>query len=74
MVSIFAIFAMRMGFKENEILRGSTSLVSPFMMNVKRYTALHVYTDIIQNQLLGDVRATSLRLIPVNRDIEMRHV
>ena len=42
--------AMQMGFKENEILRGSTLTVSPFMTNKKRYTALYVYKDIIQNQ------------------------
>ena len=40
--------AMRMGFKENEILCGSTPIVSLFMTNMKRYTALYVYKDIIQ--------------------------
>ena len=45
------------GFKENEILRGSTPIVSPFMTNMKRFTVLYVYADIIQNQLVGDVRA-----------------
>ena len=39
--------SMGMGFKENEILRRSTPIVSPFMMNMKRYTALCVYKDII---------------------------
>ena len=57
--------AMRMEFKENEILRGSTTIISLFMMNMKRYTALYVYTDIIQNQLVGDVRASLLRVVPV---------
>ena len=57
--------AMQMGFKENEVLHGSTPTVSPFMMNMKRYTALYVYTDIIQNQLVGDVRAPLLRVVPV---------
>ena len=57
--------AMRMGFKENEILRGSTPIVSPFMTNMKRYTALYVYIDIMQNQLVGDVRAPLLRVVPV---------
>ena len=28
------------GFKENEILRGSTPIVSPFMTNMKRFTVL----------------------------------
>ena len=27
--------AMQMGFKKNEILRGSTSIVSPFMTKIK---------------------------------------
>ena len=56
--------AMRMGFKENEILHGFIPIVSPFVMNMKRYTALYVYTDIIQNQLVGDVRASLLRVVP----------
>ena len=55
--------AMRMGFKENEILRESP-IVSPFMTNIKRYTDLYVYTDIIQNQYVGDVRAPLLRVGP----------
>ena len=54
-----------MGFKENGILRGSTPIVSPFMTNLKRYTALYVYTDITQNQLVGDLRAPLLRVVPV---------
>ena len=52
--------AMRLGFKENKILRGCTPIVSLFMTNMKRYTALYVYTDIIKNQLVGDVRAPLL--------------
>ena len=40
--------AIRMGFKENEILCGSTPIVSLFMTNMKRHTALYVYKDIIQ--------------------------
>ena len=40
--------AMQMGFKENEILCGSIPIVSLFMTNMKRYTALYVYKDIIQ--------------------------
>ena len=54
-----------MEFKENEILRGSASIVSQFMTNMKRYTALCVYTGIIQNQLVGFVRAPLLRVVPV---------
>ena len=42
--------AMRLGFKENEILRGHTPIVSI-------YTALYIYTDIIQKQLVGDLGA-----------------
>ena len=57
--------AMRMGFQENEILRGSTPIISPFMINMKRYTALYFYTGIIQNHLVGDVRAPLLRVVPV---------
>ena len=34
--------------------------LSPFMANMKRYTTLYVYTDIIQNQLVGNVRAPLL--------------
>ena len=44
---------MRVVFKENKNLRGSTPILSPFMVNMKRYTVLNVYTDIIQNQLSG---------------------
>ena len=62
--------AMQMGFKENEILGGSPPIVSPFMTNMKRYTALYVYTDIIQNQLVGDVRAPLLRVVPVKSRYE----
>ena len=51
---------MRLVLKENEILHGPTSITSPFMANMERYTALYVYTDIIQNQLVGDVRAPLL--------------
>ena len=56
---------MRLGFKENEILRGPTPIVSPFMANLERHTALHVYTDIIQNQLVGDVTAPLYQVVPV---------
>ena len=57
--------AMRLGFKENEILRGPPSIVSPFMANMERYTVLYVYTDINQNQLVDDVRAPLLRVVSV---------
>ena len=57
--------AIRLEFKENEILRGPTPTESPFMTNMKRYTALYVYTDIIQNELVGDVRTPLLRVVPV---------
>ena len=35
------------------------------MTNIKLYTVLYVYTDIIQNQLVGDVRGPLLRVVPV---------
>ena len=54
-----------LGFKENEILRGPTHIVSPIMANMERYTALYVYTDIIQNQSAGDVGAPLLQVVPV---------
>ena len=57
--------AMQMGFKENEILRWCTSIVSPFMPNMKQYTALCVYTDINMNQSVGYVRAPLLSVVPV---------
>ena len=57
--------AIRLVFKENEILRGPSPIVSPFMANMERYTALYVYTDVIQNHLVGDVRAPFLRAVPV---------
>ena len=50
-----------MGFKQNEIIRG----LIPFMTNMKRYTTLYVYTDIIQNQLVDDARAPLLRVVQV---------
>ena len=53
--------AMRLGFTENEILRGLTSIVSPFLANMEQYTALYVYIDIIHNQLVGNVRTPLLR-------------
>ena len=62
--------AMRLWFKENEILSGSTSIISPFMANMKRYTALYVYTDIIQNQLVGDVGTPVLQVVPVKSRYE----
>ena len=36
--------------KRRKFLRTSTFVVSPFMTNIRRYTVLYVYTDIIQNQ------------------------
>ena len=36
---------------------------------IQRYTAFYVYTGIIQNQLVGDVRASLLRVVPV----KLRH-
>ena len=35
------------------------------MVNMERYTALYVYTHIVQNQLVGDVRAPLLWVVPV---------
>ena len=57
--------AIQMEFKKNEILRGPTPTESLFMANMERYTALYVYTDIIQNLLVGDMRAPLLRVVPV---------
>ena len=57
--------AIRLEFKEYEILRGPTPIESPFTTNMERYTALYVYTDFIQNLLVGDVRAPLLRVVPV---------
>ena len=57
--------AMWLVLKENEILHGPKPIASPFMANMEQYTALYVYTDIIQNQLVGDVRAPLLWVVPV---------
>ena len=57
--------AMRLRFKESEILRGPGIITSKYMCNMDRYSSLYVYTDIIQNQLVGDVRAPLLRVVPV---------
>ena len=66
---------MRMGFKENEVLHGSTSIISPFMTNIKRCTVLYVYRDIIQNQLVGDMRAPLSRVVLVKYgDMETQYV
>ena len=35
------------------------------MANMERYTALYVYIGIIQNQLVGNVKAPLLRVVPV---------
>ena len=40
--------AIRMGLKKNEYLHRSTPIVTPFMTNMKQYTTLYVYKDIIQ--------------------------
>ena len=45
--------AMPLRLNVNEILCGTKPIVSLFMVNVERYTALCVYTG-IQNQLVGD--------------------
>ena len=62
--------AMRMGFEENEILSGSTSIISLFVANMKRNTVLYVYTDITQNQLVGDVGTPLLQVVPVKSRYE----
>ena len=43
--------AMRLGFKENEILRGSIPIASPFIANMERYKTLYVDTDIDQSKV-----------------------
>ena len=35
------------------------------MANMEQYITLYVHTDIIQNQLVGDARASLLRMVPV---------
>ena len=62
--------AMPMWCKEKEILSGSTSIISPFMANMKRYAVLYVYTDIIQNQLVADVGTPLLQVVPVKSRYE----
>ena len=57
--------AMRLGLKQNENLLGLTSIVFPFMTNMEQYTALYIYKDIIQNQLVGHVRAPLLGVVAV---------
>ena len=52
-----------MRFEENKILRRPTPIVSPFMTNMEPYMALYVCTDIIQNQLVCDVRVPLLRVV-----------
>ena len=56
---------VRLGFKVNEILGGPIPILSLFMENMERYTALYACTDIIQNQLVGDVRTPLLQVVPV---------
>ena len=56
--------AMGLGFKESEILLGPAPIVALLMAIIERYTALYVYTDSIQNQLVGDVRSPLLGLVP----------
>ena len=57
--------AMWLGLKKNEILLGTTPTVSPFLANMERYTTLYAYTDIIQNQLVSDVKTPFFRVVSV---------
>jgi len=51
-----------LGFKSDHVT-GNT--VSEFTSTVKKYNSIYVYTDIIQNQNVGDYKVPLLRVVPV---------
>ena len=53
-----------LGFEGSEILREGT-ISSTSVSTVNAYRSIYVYTDIIENQYVGDVKVPLLRVIPV---------
>ena len=49
-----------LGFKSDHV-----TAVLEFTSTVKKYNSIYVYTDIIQNQNVGDYKALLLRVVPV---------
>ena len=46
-------------------LKVENTYVAEQVSKVNKYNAIYVYTDIIQNQTTGDVKAPLLRVVPV---------
>ena len=53
------------GFDPSEILTDKKTYVSKSITNLNLYQNCYVYTDIIQNQIVGDVKAPLLRVVPI---------
>ena len=54
-----------LGFDHDTLIRGTTQVGSYLATPSGGFTAMYVYTDIIQEQFVGDYNATLLRTIPI---------
>lgn len=54
--------AYALGFNPNTII--SLPVISDYISTTRKYNALYLYTDIVQNQTTGDIKTPLLRVIP----------
>ena len=54
-----------LGFDHDTLIRGTTQVGAYLATPSGGFTAMYVYTDIIQEQFVGDYNATLLRTIPI---------
>ena len=54
-----------LGYHPHEVLSAAKHDASQNIAKLDLYHTCHIYTDIVQNQLVGDIKAWLLRVLPV---------
>ena len=62
-----------LGYNPNEVLSAAKHHTLQNIASLYLYQNCYIYTDIVQNQLVGDVKALLLRVVPV-KDENMTYI
>ena len=62
-----------LGYNPDEVLLAAKHHTPQNIANLRLYQNCYIYTDIVQNQLMGDVKAPFLRVVPV-KDENMTYI
>ena len=65
----YSVIEYSLGFHPTRVILGNTEEFPQNFLSLNPYQKMYVYTFILENEFVGDVKASLLRLVPFNFEI-----